>query len=252
MQIYYNPKFLNKKELSKYVYNAIIILIIFLIGLNADAKDYSQMQTLPKALDKYIATQYIDEDFVHVEYIMRWKGYKVYRVKKLFYNECFTTPDYLLYKNNSVIKAPYESYQELDYKSIISSNRRKPICSGILLDKLEKNSNKIMQIQDNTQPPNIPSDFYKYAYTLIKEKDVRFIYIMDWGNEHIYWVYWPKYCLVSPKTIILYDGRTVRLPNKEEYEQIKEPLEKEFKNIIHKKAISNMDLYFHKINNTDK
>ena len=247
----FNLNLTIKKKLDKILYYTFIIIIL-LICLSADAKDYTNLETFPNALDKYITDEYKDKDFVHVEYIMRWKGYKVYRVKKFFYNLTFTLPDYLLYKNNSVIKAPYDFFQELTYESIIRSNKKKPVCSGILLDRFEKYSNQIIQISDNTQPPNIPSVLYKYAYSLVKEKDVRFTYIMDWDNKHIYWAYWPKYCLVNPRTIILYDGHTVRMPNKEQYKQMKEPLEKEFKNIIQQKAKSNMDLYFQNGNNMDE
>lgn len=231
------------KVLKKIFINFFIVFFIFEITpAKVFAQNYNIKQSFPRAIEEYITKNYKSNDEVYLCYIMRWKGYKVYRLKKIYYNKIFTLPEYLLYKNKTVRVADSEEFQELTYKSIISSNKKRPLHHEILIDTVNKNSNKTMKISNIIEPPNVPPELYQYAYKkIIKEKDVRFVYIMDWNNQHVYWAYWPKYGMIKPLTIIFCDNKIIRMPTASERKEINDKFTEEFTKKINKMAEENMD-----------
>ena len=95
-----------------------------------------------------------------------------------------------------------------------------------------------MEIEDCTEPPNIPPALYEYANKyMIKGDDVHFLYLMDWENQHVYRAYWSRYgFILNPLTVILYDGHKIRRPSAEEFKIMLNPMRHAYEQYLNEQA----------------
>ena len=169
---------------------------------------------------------------------MKWHKYRVYRIKKKTYGIVFISPHYILFDGKKIIKPTIDEYKKLEWDVRIHTNSKLRKNNKMLTKKLSRNAEKIMEIEDNTKPPEIPQALYKYANKyMIKGNDIEFLYLMDWNGYHVYRTYWKRYGFIfNPLTVILYDGHTIRRPSSEEFDIIKPLLQHAYENYLNEQA----------------
>ena len=135
-------------------------------------------------------------------------------------------PSYILFNGKDVRKPREEESQQLQFDALKYCNQKRYLTYLKLENKLKKNANKVIKTFDNTPPPEVPPAIIEYADKyMLKRKDRRIFYLMDWNGQHVYRTYWLKYGLLPvPSSIILYDEQTIRRPNQEEFKNMRIPM----------------------------
>ena len=197
------------------------MLLIFGVFINSNSAKATEKQ-IPKIVSQYVEAKYQNPDY-KAFYIMKWNNCDVYRIiNSSEKGIVFTSPIYILYNGKKVYRPTIEEMSILRYDARIWQNY-----------KYKKDLKKLI-IDDNTEPPNIPPALYTYANKYMRvNKNVKFLYIMDWKDQHVYRTYWSGYSsILNELTIILYDGHTIRRPNKEEFKAMLNPMSRAYENYL--------------------
>ena len=219
-----------KQILHKFL---IVMLLVFGVLINSNSAVATEKK-IPKVVTQYVETKYQNPNY-KAFYIMQWNNCDVYRIidssKK---GIVFTSPIYILYNGKKVFRPTIEEISILRYDARIWQNYKYKKDLKKLTKKLSPNFDKKMIIDDNTKPPNIPPALYTYANKYMRvNKNVKFLYIMDWKDQHVYRTYWSGYSsILNELTIILYDGHTIRRPNKEEFKAMLNPMSRAYENYL--------------------
>lgn len=219
-----------KQILHKFI---IVILLIIGILINSNSAIATEKK-IPKTILQYVKTKYQNPNY-NAFYVMKWNNCDVYRiVDSSERGIVFTSPIYILYNGKKVFRPSAEEMSILKEDVRVWYNHKYKIDLNKLTKKLSPNSNKKMVIDDNTEPPNIPPALYTYANKYMRvNKNVKFLYIMDWKDQHVYRTYWSGYSsILNELTVILYDGHTISRPNKEEFYAIRNPMKKAYEDYL--------------------
>ena len=217
----------------------LLFIIIFYSCTYGFAYDEFSNKKIPNTIIEFAEQRkdYFGNDY-SIYYIMKWHKYEVYRIKKKTYGIVYTSLRYILFDGKKIIKPTIDEYKKLEWDVRLYTNKVLRKNNKILTKKLSHNAKKIMEIEDNTEPPEIPQALYKYANKyMIKGDDVGFLYLMDWEGQHVYRTYWKRYGFIfNPLTVILYDGRTIRRPSRQEFDIIKPLLQHAYENYLNEQA----------------
>ena len=213
--------------------NIFLIYFIVITVLNLPycfANIVYKPKNTPKIIKYYVETHIKKHDKNYkVVYIMNWKGSKVYRIISTEKGVIMGgAPTYFLLDGNNVRIPTKEEDRELQLDVLKYCNNKRHLTYLKLEKILQKNAHKRMEIADNTPPPEIPPVIITYADKyMLKGKDRKIFYLMDWNSQHVYRTYWLRYGLLPvPASIILYDGYTIRRPTQEEFKQMRLPMDK--------------------------
>ena len=217
----------------------LLFIVIFYSCTYGFAYDEFGNKKIPNTIIEFAEQRkdYFGNDY-SIYYIMKWHKYEVYRIKKKTYGIVYTSPRYILFDGKKIIKPTIDEYKKLEWDVRLYTNKILSKNNKILTKKLSHNAKKIMEIEDNTEPPEVPQALYKYANKyMIKGDDVGFLYLMDWEGQHVYRTYWKRYGFIfNPLTVILYDGRTIRRPSQLEFDIIKPLLQHAYENYLNEQA----------------
>ena len=209
------------------------MLLIFGVLINSNSAIATEKK-IPKIVSQYVETKYKHPNY-NAFYIMKWNNCEVYRIiNSSEKGIVFTSPIYILYNGKKVFRPTIEEMSILKEYVRVWYNHKHKRDLNILTRKLSPNSNKKMVIDDNTEPPNIPPALYTYANKYMRvNKNAKFLYIMDWKDQHVYRTYWSGYSsILNELTVILYDGHTIRRPNKEEFKAMLNPMSRAYVNYL--------------------
>lgn len=212
------------KHIKFLIFCCFLVLNIQLYSL---AADYGQFDEFPLKVKEYINTHIANKDKFKFYYVMKWHGYKIYSIRRITYGIAWGGSEYyILYDGKNVRMPKPEERKQLRLDVRTKYNKSIEKTNRLLTRKLSRNAKKIMKIEDNTPPPQIPPALKIYSDKyMIKGDDVEFLYIMDWKGQHVYKTHWLRYGAVfNPLTVILYDGHTIRRPSKEEFSILYSPM----------------------------
>ncbi len=199
----------------------ISVISVFFIFTNDSYANNKNDNKIPKAVIEHAEKnkKYFGKEY-SISYIMKWQKGKVYRIKKKTYGIVYSSPCYIVFKGGKILKLTIDERKRLDWDINTHTNQVLNKNNKILTKKLSRNAKKIMEIEDNTPPPEIPNALYKYTNKyMIKGNDVGFLYLMEWNGMHVYRSYWKRYGFIfNPLTVILYDGHLIRRPSQEEFD----------------------------------
>lgn len=213
----------------------IVILSFFFIPVSALCVTNNQ---IPDAVIQYANSYHKNSEEYDIYYIMKWHKYDVFEIRKKEYGIVFRTPRYILFDGKFVLIPSIETHKTISWDVRIHTNKVLKKRNKILIKKLSRNAKKIMQIEDNTKPPEIPPTLYKYANKyMIKDENANFIYLMDWNGQHVYRAYWKKHGRAfHPYTIVLYDGHKIRRPSNDEFDEMLSPMQHAYEQYLNEQA----------------
>ena len=217
--------FFSLKNFSYWLIVVIIFFIFSQISVIAQINNYNKI--FPSKVNEYIDTHIQNKEKYKFLYVMRWHKYKVYAIRRITYGIVWGDIEYYILYDGKQVRLPRpEERQQLRHDVRVYYNKSIGKTNRLITRKLSRNANKIMVIDDNTPPPQIPPALKQYTNKyMIKGDDVEFLYIMDWNGQHVYRTYWLRYgSIFNPLTVILYDGHIIRRPSEEEFKLMYTPM----------------------------